>query len=58
MALCLAVVATSRYSTDMSAFLPREPDARQRLLVDQIKDGALSRMVLLGIDGGTPAARA
>ncbi|QTD43690.1 MMPL family transporter [Ottowia testudinis] len=58
MAACVALVATSRYSTDMSAFLPSDPDARQRLLVDQIKDGALSRMILMGIDGGTPEARA
>lgn len=58
MALCAIVLATSRYSADMSAFLPRDPDARQRLLIDQIRDGALSRMVLIGIDGGTAAARA
>ncbi|MFT4194466.1 MMPL family transporter [Ottowia sp.] len=42
----------------MSAFLPANPDARQRLLVDQIKDGALSRMVLMGIEGGSSEARA
>ncbi|WP_423454394.1 MMPL family transporter [Ottowia sp. VDI28] len=58
MIACAAVVATSRYSTDMSAFLPKDPDARQRLLVDQIREGALSRMILMGIDGGTPEARA
>ncbi|WP_028603320.1 MMPL family transporter [Ottowia thiooxydans] len=58
MVACVAIVATSRFSTDMSAFLPTNPDARQRLLVDQIREGALSRMVLMGIDGGTPQARA
>lgn len=58
MIACIAVVATSHYSTDMSAFLPKDPDARQRLLIDQIREGALSRMVLMGIDGGTPEARA
>jgi predicted exporter len=58
LAACALVVATSRYSTDMSVFLPKEPDARERLLVDQIRDGALSRMILIGIDGGTPAERA
>lgn len=58
MIACVAVVATSRYSTDMSAFLPKDPDVRQRLLVDQIREGALSRMILMGIDGGTPEARA
>ena len=58
MIACIAVVATSHYSTDMSAFLPKDPDARQRLLVDQIREGALSRMILIGIDGGTPESRA
>ncbi|MDR1968225.1 MAG: MMPL family transporter [Burkholderiaceae bacterium] len=58
LAVCALLVATSRYSTDMSVFLPRDPDERQRLLVDQIRDGALSRMILIGIDGGTSAQRA
>lgn len=58
MIACVAVVATSHYSTDMSAFLPKDPDARQRLLVDQIREGALSRMILIGIDGGTAESRA
>ncbi|MBH1965680.1 MAG: MMPL family transporter [Comamonadaceae bacterium] len=58
MLACVGIVATSRFSTDMSAFLPKDPDARQRLLVDQIREGALSRMVLMGIDGGTSVARA
>ncbi len=58
MIACIAVVATGRYSTDMSAFLPKDPDVRQRLLVDQIREGALSRMILMGIDGGTPETRA
>ena len=58
MALCIGVLVNARYSTDMSAFLPRDANEEQRLLIDQIRDGALSRMVLIGIDGGSPAARA
>jgi len=58
LAACALLVATSRYSADMSVFLPSHPDERQRLLVDQIRDGALSRMILIGIDGGTSAERA
>ena len=57
-AAAIGVVATARYSTDMSAFLPQNPSAEQQLLVDQIKDGALSRMLLMGIEGGTPGQRA
>jgi len=58
LAACVLVAAAGRYSADMSVFLPNHPDERQRLLVDQIRDGALSRMILIGIDGGTSAERA
>ena len=54
----VAVLSKVKLSTDMSAFLPTNPDEQQRLLVDQIKDGALSRMVLLGIEGGDSVTRA
>ncbi len=55
---CVAIVAQTRFTADMSAFLPRAPTAEQRILVDQLKDGALSRMVLIGIEGGDGATRA
>ncbi len=55
---CAWVLSGVRLSTDMSAFLPSNPDEQQRLLVDQIKDGALSRMVLMGIEGGDSLVRA
>ena len=58
MALAAWVVSTSRFSTDMSVFLPSEPTARQQILVDQIKDGTLSRLVLIGIEGGNAEQRA
>ena len=55
---CVGVLGKVTLSTDMSAFLPSNPDEKQRLLVDQIKDGALSRMVLMGIEGGDSVTRA
>ncbi len=55
---CLWVITHARFSTDMSAFLPKDPSAEQQLLVDQIREGALSRMLLLGIEGGTAEQRA
>ena len=55
---CIWVLAHARFSTDMSAFLPKDPSAEQQLLVDQIREGALSRMLLLGIEGGTAEQRA
>ncbi len=54
----LAVVAHSRFSADMSAFLPRAPDAQQRVLVDQLRTGLVSRILMVGIDGATPGVRA
>ncbi|HEX5391775.1 MAG TPA: MMPL family transporter [Rhodocyclaceae bacterium] len=53
-----AVVARSQFTADMSAFLPKNPTAEQQLLVDQIKTGALSRTLLIGIEGGDVVHRA
>jgi predicted exporter len=58
LAACAAIVAGSRFTADLSAFLPRAPTAQQQLLVEQIKDGALSRLLLIGIEGGDAAGRA
>jgi predicted exporter len=58
LALSLAVILHTRFTADMSAFLPEHPTAAQGFLVDQIKDGAISRMILIGIEGGDAATRA
>ncbi|HSJ99566.1 MAG TPA: hypothetical protein VLC53_20990, partial [Myxococcota bacterium] len=57
-ALCLWQVAHTRFVADLSMFLPAAPTPEQRLLVDQLRDGAVSRMVLLGIEGADGATRA
>ena len=54
----LAVVWHSRFVTDMSFFLPTQPSAEQRVLVDQLRDGALNRLLMVAIGGGDPAQRA
>jgi predicted exporter len=46
-----AVVSRTTFSTDLSAFLPRSPTAEQRVLVEQLREGAVSRLVLIGIEG-------
>ena len=56
--LSVAVILNTRFTADMSAFLPEHPTAAQAFLVDQIKEGAISRMILIGIEGGDAAARA
>ena len=54
----IGVVAFAHYTTDLSAFLPRSPTATQRLLVDQLREGIASRLILIGIEGAAPAERA
>jgi len=57
-ALALAVVVQARYTADLTAFLPRSPDARQQLLITQLQSGLPARTLLLGIEGGNAASRA
>ncbi|MFL6604037.1 MAG: MMPL family transporter [Steroidobacteraceae bacterium] len=56
--VALVIVIFARYTTDLSAFLPRSPTATQRLLVDQLREGIASRLILIGIEGAAPAQRA
>jgi predicted exporter len=57
-AFAAVVVARARYITDLSAFLPANPTPIQQLLVDQLRDGPASRLILFAIEGGDAAARA
>jgi predicted exporter len=52
------IVARARYIADLSAFLPSNPTPEQQLLVDQLRDGPASRLILIAIEGGDAAARA
>ncbi|HUH83239.1 MAG TPA: MMPL family transporter [Stellaceae bacterium] len=53
-ALAIAVIAHTSIGTDMSAFLPRSPTPSQQVLVDQVQNGAVSRLILLAIEGAPP----
>jgi len=50
-ALALWIVARARYSADLSAFLPQAPTATQRLLVEQLRQGVASRLIIAAIEG-------
>lgn len=56
--VCVAVIARTQFSADLSAFLPRSPTPVQQVLVQQLRDGVVSRLILIGIEGGAPAALA
>jgi len=58
LAACLVIVWRSDYTADMSAFLPKSPTATQQLLVEQLKEGSLSRLLMIGIEGSDAADRA
>ena len=44
--------------TDLSVFLPRAPAVEQQILIEQLRAGAMARLVLVAIEGGTAQDRA
>ena len=58
MLLAALQISRTRFSADLSAFLPATADAQQQVLIDQIKGGAPSRTVFIGIEGGDAVQRA
>jgi predicted exporter len=58
LAAALLIIARARYSADLSAFLPRAPTAAQRLLVEELRQGVASRLIIIAIQGGDERTRA
>lgn len=48
---CLVIIARTEFETDISAFLPQSPSPAQQILVEQLRNGLISRLILIGIDG-------
>ena len=55
---CVLVIAQTRFLADMSAFMPKAPNERQQLLIDQLRDGVIARLIMVGIEGGDAPERA
>lgn len=46
------------FTADLSAFLPANPDAQQRVLIEQLESGLPARTLLIALEGGDARARA
>ena len=56
--ICGTIISRTQFTTDLSAFLPRNPTPAQQLLLEQIHDGLASRLILVGIEGTDPTTQA
>ena len=54
MVACAAIISRTQFSTDLSAFLPRSPSPVQQVLVEQLRDGVVSRLTLIAVEGESP----
>jgi predicted exporter len=57
-AACVLVIGNSRFTADMSAFMPRDPTPTQKVMVEQLRDGVVSRLILIGVEGAPAPALA
>ncbi len=57
-AVCCLIIARTTFTTDLSAFLPQSPTREQQVLLDQLQDSLVARLILVGIEGADPATRA
>jgi predicted exporter len=57
LALAVVIVVRARYSASLAAFLPQAPSASERLLIDELRNGIASRLIILAIRGGTRSGR-
>lgn len=56
--ISLVIISRSHFTADLSAFLPSSPTIEQKMLMDQLKDGLASRLILVGIEEADPVTRA
>jgi predicted exporter len=58
LAIAATVIVRTPFTADLSAFLPADPDPRQRVLIEQLQSGVAARTLLIGITGGSADERA
>ncbi len=54
----IVILFRTSFTADLSAFLPKDPTREQQLMVEQLRDGMVSRLILVGIEGTDPSAQA
>ncbi|MCL4525024.1 MAG: MMPL family transporter [Gammaproteobacteria bacterium] len=52
------LISTTKFTASLSEFLPRSPTTQQAILNEQLRQGILSRQIMISIDGGDAAIRA
>jgi len=55
---CVFVISRTPFSADLSAFLPSSPTPAQQILVEQLRDGVVSRLLLVAVEGDNAPALA
>ena len=58
LALAVGQILRTPFTADLSAFLPANPDAQQRVLIEQLQSGLPARTLLVAVEGGDAKARA
>jgi predicted exporter len=53
-AACVLIISRTPFTADMSAFLPRSPTPTQQMLVEQLREGVVSRLILVGVENLEP----
>ena len=58
MVACAGQILRTTFTADLSAFLPANPDAQQRVLIEQLQSGLPARTLLIALEGGDAKTRA
>lgn len=56
--IAVGLILRASFTADLSAFLPRNPTQEQQLLVDQLRDGMVSRLILIAIEDSDASTQA